>query len=237
MSRNTNEAHSLFVELQQQYLHQLEDKIAHITTLWERWQDGTLQRDDLVALQRIAHNLAGSGATFGLQAVSDAARALDAALQTRLSTTQDLTALSDLAPLVTGLLDALRERKLQSQVSVQSTQVVSDAILIYVAGCNAEETAELTRQIAYFGYVTESFLGSADLLAAVERQLPNLIVLDVDLQDGGRVALLRQLSCMIGMGTQFRSSLLLLPPISICGWLLFGPADAGILPVLLMWAC
>lgn len=184
MSRNTNEAHSLFVELQQQYLHQLEDKIAHITTLWERWQDGTLQRDDLVALQRIAHNLAGSGATFGLQAVSDAARALDAALQTRLSTTQELTALSDLVPLVMGLLDALRERKLQSQVSVQSTQVASDAILIYVAGCNAEETAELMRQITYFGYVTESFLGSADLLAAVERQLPNLVVLDVDLQDG-----------------------------------------------------
>jgi diguanylate cyclase (GGDEF)-like protein len=186
MSTNVNDLHARFAALQQQYLDQLANKVAQIESLWSQWQSGILTAGDLTQLQRIVHNLAGSGATFGLKEVSEAARALDVALQAWVNAADPMGERPDLVPLMDRLLTSLRERTLQSSVSITAEPAVHDAILIYVAGRNAEETAELTRQIAYFGYATESFLCGADVVAAVERQQPQLVILDVDLQEGAQ---------------------------------------------------
>ncbi|OAN40832.1 diguanylate cyclase [Chloroflexus islandicus] len=184
MKANPNEAHSLFTDLQQQYLAQIEAKIRQIEAIWARWQDGPLQPDDLYELQRIAHNLAGSGATFGLAAVSDAARALDAALQPVIQRADANAAAASLASLVEHLLDVMRNRSTPAPQSLSRGQSAAAATLIYLAGRNQDETDELARQIAYFGYTTAQFLSSAELLAAVARQMPNVLILDLDLQEG-----------------------------------------------------
>lgn len=184
MKANSDKAHSLLTDLQQQYLAQIEVKIAQIEAIWARWQAGTLQPDDLRDLQRIAHNLAGSGATFGLAAVSDAARALDVALQAVVSGADITGSRANLAALVESLLDVMRQSKAAAPQSISSGQAVPATTIIYIAGHNQEETEELTRQITYFGYSTEHFCSSADLVAAVERQLPHVLILDIDLQEG-----------------------------------------------------
>ncbi|WP_322496330.1 response regulator [Chloroflexus sp.] len=184
MKANPNEAHSLFTDLQQQYLAQIETKIRQIEAIWARWQDGALQPDDLYELQRIAHNLAGSGATFGLATVSDAARALDVALQPVIQRAAADEVAASLASLVERLLDAMRNHNAPAPQSLSRGQSAVATTLIYLAGRNQDETEELARQIAYFGYTTTQFLSSAELLAAVERQMPNVLILDLDLQEG-----------------------------------------------------
>lgn len=184
MKANPDEAHSLFTDLQHQYLAQIETKIRQIEAIWARWQDGALQPDDLYELQRIAHNLAGSGATFGLAAVSDAARALDVALQPVINRADAEEAAASLASLVNNLLDVMRNRGAPELQPLSLGQPAAAATLIYLAGRNQDETEELARQIAYFGYTTAQFRSRAELLAAVDRQMPNVLILDLDLQEG-----------------------------------------------------
>lgn len=184
MKANPNEAHSLFTDLQHQYLAQIEAKLRQIEAIWARWQDGALQPDDLYELQRIAHNLAGSGATFGLPAISEAARALDVALQSVIQRANADEATASLASLVENLLDVMRNRGAPEPQPLSHGQPAAAATLIYLAGRNQDETEELARQIAYFGYTTAQFRSSAELLAAVERQMPNVLILDLDLQEG-----------------------------------------------------
>uniref|UniRef100_UPI002ACE49E4 diguanylate cyclase n=1 Tax=Chloroflexus sp. TaxID=1904827 RepID=UPI002ACE49E4 len=184
MKANPDEAHSLLADLQQQYLAQIETKIAQIEAIWARWQAGVLRPDDLRELQRIAHNLAGSGATFGLAAISDAARALDVALQPLINGADDTGSRAKVASLVENLLDVMRNREVAAPQPISRGQAATATTTIYIAGRNREETEELTRQIAYFGYATECFVSSADLIAAVERQLPHVLILDIDLHEG-----------------------------------------------------
>ncbi|WP_298482107.1 response regulator, partial [uncultured Chloroflexus sp.] len=155
-----------------------------IEAIWARWQSGELQTDDLRELQRIAHNLAGSGATFGLAAVSDAARALDVALQPVIRRADTDEAAVSLASLVENLLDVMRNSGAPVPQPLSRGQPAAATTLIYLAGRNQDETEELARQIAYFGYTTAQFRSSAELLAAVERQMPNVLILDLDLQEG-----------------------------------------------------
>ncbi|PMP77396.1 MAG: diguanylate cyclase, partial [Chloroflexus aggregans] len=183
MNTHTGAAHTLFTELQQQYLAQLEEKTNRITTIWTRLQSGTYDRDDLRELQRLAHNLAGSGATFGLTAVSETARALDIALQSLISA-DDLPAdFSSIAGLVAQLLETLRNPPSVLTTVIQE-QPVTTTTLIYLAGHNPEEATELARQITYFGYKTECFTSSAELLAAIAREAPQLVIIDLHLAEG-----------------------------------------------------
>ncbi|MEF3273349.1 MAG: response regulator [Chloroflexus sp.] len=184
MNANLDEAHSLFSELQQQYLSQLGNKIAQLEAIWSRLHVGPPQADDIRELQRIVHNLAGSGATFGLAAVSEAARASDVALQTAVQGAESVIDITNLTPLMERLFAVLHEQTVTLLAPISREQSVASATLIYIAGHNSEEIAELTRQIAYFGYATRSFLSSAELLTAVEQQPPHVLIIDLDLQEG-----------------------------------------------------
>ncbi len=53
-------------------------KVAAIEKLWEALGAGTAVPADLAELRRLAHSIAGSAKTFGLPAVGEAARALEA---------------------------------------------------------------------------------------------------------------------------------------------------------------
>lgn len=63
--------------LREAYAAKLDDKIAQVDCAWKDYlaqQVGPSQREALTLVHRLAHSLAGSGATFGFPAVSDAAR-------------------------------------------------------------------------------------------------------------------------------------------------------------------
>ena len=184
MNANRDEAHSLFADLQQQYIAQLGNKIAQLEALWSRLRTDAPQLDDARELHRIVHNLAGSGATFGLVAISDVARAIDAALQPIVQETDLGEVVARLAPLMERLFETLRQSTEALLAPIIREQSVASTTLVYIAGHDSEEVAELARQIAYFGYTTQSFLSSAELLAMVEKQLPHLAIIDLDLQEG-----------------------------------------------------
>jgi Hpt domain. len=231
MSTNVNDLHARFAALQQQYLDQLANKVAQIESLWSQWQSGSLTAGDLAQLQRIVHNLAGSGATFGLKEVSEAARALDVALQAWVNAADPMGERPDLVPLMDRLLTSLRERTLQSSVSITAEPAVHDAILIYVAGRNAEETAELTRQIAYLAMRPRVFCVAPMLWPPWNVNNPSSLFSMLICKKVRKVGSRPPLSCVIGMEKDCQLSLRPVPPILAYAWQRYELVDVAILLV------
>ena len=59
----------------------LPQRVAEIESLWGQMLSGEAPADTLASLERCAHSLAGSGATFGFAALGDAAKALELAVK------------------------------------------------------------------------------------------------------------------------------------------------------------
>lgn len=72
---------SEFLEAQRaDYRSSLPERMALIASLWRQVLNDEAPTEALATLERCAHSLAGSGATFGCAAVGDAARVLELAV-------------------------------------------------------------------------------------------------------------------------------------------------------------
>jgi HPt (histidine-containing phosphotransfer) domain-containing protein len=70
-----------FLALQRaDYRNGLQDKLAHMSALWSLVVEGHDDRGPIGELERAAHSLAGSGATFGFAELGASARALELAV-------------------------------------------------------------------------------------------------------------------------------------------------------------
>ncbi|MDX2271296.1 MAG: SpoIIE family protein phosphatase [Cyanobacteriota bacterium] len=74
---NSSELKAQFQVLQQAYSQQLLGKIEEIDRTWQQLQVDPTHPEWLPTLHRLAHRIAGSGATFGFKALSDCSRALE----------------------------------------------------------------------------------------------------------------------------------------------------------------
>ena len=78
----TNPAFLAFLEQQRaDYCASLPQRWLQIESLWRQLQSGEAPEQALDGLERCAHGLAGSGATFGCAAMGDAARLLELAVE------------------------------------------------------------------------------------------------------------------------------------------------------------
>jgi HPt (histidine-containing phosphotransfer) domain-containing protein len=70
-----------FLALQKaDYRDGLRGKLAHMSALWSLVEEGQDDRGAIGELERAAHSLAGSGATFGFSELGTSARALELAV-------------------------------------------------------------------------------------------------------------------------------------------------------------
>ena len=90
---NTDPTFLVFMELQRaNYCLALPQRLAQIELLWHQVQVGENAAQALASLERCAHSLAGSGATFGFAGVGNAARELELTVTPLLDTVWALTA-------------------------------------------------------------------------------------------------------------------------------------------------
>jgi HPt (histidine-containing phosphotransfer) domain-containing protein len=88
----TNLAFLAFLEQQRaEYRALLPERLLQIESLWRQVLSGAEPGDALATLERCAHSLAGSGATFGFAALGDAARLLELTINPMLDSPHTLT--------------------------------------------------------------------------------------------------------------------------------------------------
>lgn len=110
---------SFLVFLEEQradYRRSLPERLVQIETLWHQVLNDETPTVALANLERCAHSLAGSGATFGFAALGDAARVLELAVNPLLDAAHALTpaALSEVSQAVEAL-----QRSLSGETGIQ----------------------------------------------------------------------------------------------------------------------
>ena len=88
----TPSAFAAFLDAQRaDYRNSLPQRLAQIESLWRQVLNDERSAETLATLERCAHSLAGSGATFGFADLGDAARALELAVNPLLDSACALT--------------------------------------------------------------------------------------------------------------------------------------------------
>ncbi|OGA96686.1 MAG: hypothetical protein A3E79_03265 [Burkholderiales bacterium RIFCSPHIGHO2_12_FULL_61_11] len=113
----TDPAFLAFLEEQRADYHRsLPQRLEQIESLWGQVLNDEAPVQALASLERCAHSLAGSGATFGFAALGDAARGLELAVSPLLGARYTLTpaALSEVRRAVEAL-----QRSLSGETGIQ----------------------------------------------------------------------------------------------------------------------
>lgn len=106
----TGDLESRLAEIRRGYIAELPAKAVALEAAWRCVEAQAWQPEAVEELQRMAHNLAGSGATFGFTALSRSARALEIPIRdlTQADTTESVGARSRIPDLVAEVLAELR---------------------------------------------------------------------------------------------------------------------------------
>ena len=89
--------------LQEYFAGRLPDRLGEIEAAWREVRSSGSAGEPLRTLHRLAHSLAGAGATFGFPAVTAAARQLEKALQSAIQGTAPPPGEAEIEELLTGL--------------------------------------------------------------------------------------------------------------------------------------
>ena len=107
-----------FLEVQRDdYRRALPQQVAQIELLWHQVLNGDSSADALATLERCAHSLAGSGATFGFAGMGSAARELELIVNPLQDTACALTAAAQSE--ISGAIESL-QRSLPGETGIQS---------------------------------------------------------------------------------------------------------------------
>jgi diguanylate cyclase (GGDEF)-like protein len=181
-------------ELRAEYAEGLPAKLANLTTTWERCRQPDADAPLCAEFHRLAHSLAGTGATFGFPALSVAAQLLAQYVKDSMSAPQPhellgsdearamiaaLYAAANLAP--AALLSADRAAPI---VTVRPERGAHDATLVFLIDDDATHADDLATQLRYFGYTVRVFAQPDELPTAVQAARPAALIVNVTLPEG-----------------------------------------------------
>lgn len=172
--------------LRQNFLDNLPTRLAALETALAQWRRSG-DEDALAEFHRSAHSLTGAGATFGCQALSTTARALEQQLQ-KADPARDLATIE-------GLLDEVRQAIAEAAEgeylapelppAVHFPLVKHDERVVYIYEEQAAESRSLAAQLEHFGYVTRVFDSPLALKQAVASSRPAAVIVEITLGAGG----------------------------------------------------
>ncbi|MBX0328125.1 response regulator [Oscillochloris sp. ZM17-4] len=169
-----------FEELRQSYVVQLAEKAAQMADDWKKVEAGAAHPATLAGIQQVAHNLAGTGSTFGFPQVSATAHGIEAALRQIMGgdggdmlrvKVRDL--IHSLQQIVAGVVDPAPAGDMPS---APATAAVAH---IYFLCTDADEGTSIAAQVANFGYETHVFSHIDELQATAQAATPDALVLDI----------------------------------------------------------
>jgi diguanylate cyclase (GGDEF)-like protein len=174
------------------YAQELPGRIEELEALWKRMEARRRDHHTLQALTQRAHQLAGSGATFGFTALSDAARALERRLRSL-----EIEELSDLArEQIASMLKTLRhaaarpadvrpQRRLTAVMPALRAGGASPASrVIALIEPDPQLAASLALQLDCFGYRVRTSWQASALPREGDGEPPLALVIDTQVLTG-----------------------------------------------------
>ncbi len=181
--------------LRQEYLRQLPEKIRQLRQGWTLHLASGENPSHLVVLHRQVHSLAGSGATFGCDGISQAARHFEVFIKHLLdngwepSPTQQEQARAYLTAIEIALDQV--QQKLPRAGRMQAVPEVDVRIpddhaarLVFLVDDDACFVAQLETQLRQYGYEARVFTGLEEVYRAVDVDTPLAIIMDMVFPEG-----------------------------------------------------
>ncbi|MFL6200023.1 MAG: diguanylate cyclase [Thermoanaerobaculia bacterium] len=177
-------------ELQEYFAGRLPERLAELEAAWAAVAESGWEEGRVRTLHRLAHSLTGAGSTFGYPEVSRTARVLERFLKSALDGSGP--AGMEAAGQVERLLETVQRAAQWPPVPPaplpirrQPDPSRGDERLVFLIEEDAEQAAGLAAQLRHYGYRVRLLdrLG-IDLAAEVERELPDLLIVDLMFRDG-----------------------------------------------------
>ena len=197
--------------LRVKYLEQLPARLQQIEQLAQALQDSPyLEIEPLQELHRLLHSVKGTGRSFGFEAIGHSAGAGEAVLQAAV----DSGIATDLAPdwrsglatyvdaLRQAVTQALQPQKEEADAGAKqerggaslalSASQLSGVVqsgrrggrLVYICDDEAVLLEQLSTQLSCFGYQTRCFTDPQTLMAALDIQRPDAVLMDIQFPQG-----------------------------------------------------
>ncbi|MBF0357220.1 MAG: diguanylate cyclase [Magnetococcales bacterium] len=177
------------------YIKQLPGKIEKIEETWELLTDNPWNVERFQTFYRMVHTIAGSGGTFGLPELGDAARLLETTIKPQLeSGEQPSDKERDNIILNLKHLIAISETSLQKtaeptakNVSKKTTVAKKsrqEKSLIYLVDNDEKNSKDLATQIDNYGYTVQTFSTLSKFNKAFQATVPTVIIMETQLPDG-----------------------------------------------------
>ncbi|KPK54824.1 MAG: hypothetical protein AMS22_05290 [Thiotrichales bacterium SG8_50] len=189
-SQTNSRVESALASLCQAYAHRLPDKLARVEQLWHQLITERWSKQHLVELIRLVHNLVGSGRTFGFATLSAVAREFE----TRLNAVRvepptpgdprlvELTSMIEV--LKVSSVPAPRRDESICDADLLSARAVTAGGPIYVVDDDIDLCQYLTSYLTTRGYDARGFSHIGGMYAAVRRERPSAVVLDIMFPEG-----------------------------------------------------
>ncbi len=177
------------------YAEQLPHKYAQIAEAWKALQSKPEERATLAVMHRIAHSLTGSGATFGFDDISTAARLLERQLKELLEAEPTLVAQAQ-GPIENAML--VLQRAIRNAHSVVLPSTTGNSLLqvharplpsngertVFIVEDDAHFAQEVALQLGHYGYRVRVFSKIAGVEEALRQSVPAAVIVDLVLPDG-----------------------------------------------------
>ena len=168
------------------YGESLPDRAHQLRELWAAIEDGAEGEEGLIELQRAAHTLAGSGATFGFVGVGEAARSIEQALESTDGSIGFPSAENRVA--IEALIDRLEQASTAPPQTLEicaSTQPGDSGKIggkeIFLVEDDAELARDMAKEIARAGYSVTLFSTLESIEEGLAKRGPGAIIMDLSI--------------------------------------------------------
>ena len=177
--------------LYREYAQELPQRFASIEATWSDLTQGDWDIGALRKLHRMAHSLAGSGASFGFPEVSESARALEIVLKDLLKTERvpGSHELREVRERLLALVECLSEPADSGREEINTPQLVSVGTqgdgfpTILIVNCEPQSAEDLSAQVRHFGYETKVCESAADCQIHFEDTQPVALIVGATLSE------------------------------------------------------
>jgi diguanylate cyclase (GGDEF)-like protein len=177
-------------ELQQTFATKIPKKVQEIRQSWEKLKSAPDDQAMFETFYRQVHTLTGTGATYGFEAISGFANMITL----RLPKTEDITSLpvDEIEFFLEKLDNAISGESTAMTINMAPIQrqnmtfLLDNAadMLIYIVDDDVDLLSSISIKIQHFGYRVVTFSDLLSFDKALEREVPDVVIMDV-IFDGG----------------------------------------------------
>jgi diguanylate cyclase (GGDEF)-like protein len=207
MHDKTAELAERLAALHAEYMHALPGKMFAIASAWRSLADIGWDAMLLADLHRMVHGLSGSGTTFGLDAVSDAARVLEQQLKRAVGadmppTGQERAQLNAAVQRLQEVVEAAATDSVRAEHAGAAAQLSASVAVGKIGPLivvdDADDAAHLAAQLRYHRYDVQLIKDLSGLDDAVRHYRPAALLIAVDHGEGGAVEAAGRLRKLVG---------------------------------------